>query len=150
MKSPHKYGKDIWWWKDPRNPRVREDSARLAAYTRAEAQKIIAKKDSFTTMPVGMMDQGVNATHLLYTDSYTNATKGTDPGVDPNCACILTENFFADYTTGGPSYNDDANYKTMSNGRYQNGRAWLESDEGLNAIADIHVGAIVNYINSLS
>lgn len=146
----NKYGKDIWWWKDPRNPRVREDSARLAAYTRAEAQKIIAKKDSFTTMPVGMMDQGVNATHLLFTDSYTNATKGTDPGVDPNCACILTENFFADYTTGGPSYNDDANYKTMSNGRYQNGRAWLESDEGLNAIADIHVGAIVNYINSLS
>lgn len=136
-------------WKDPRDQKMRGDSAKLAAYVRVEAEKVIQRYNNgeFNLIPEGMMNNGVSKTHLLYTESYQNDM--TDPGVNPNCACILTENFFADYKTGGPSWKDDENYKTMNNGRYQNGRAWLESEEGLNVIAEIHVNGIINYINSI-
>ena len=67
-----------------------------------------------------------------------------------DCACVLTENWFADYC---PPENciewvsSDYNFKLF--GKYGNGRAWLESPEGIEAIATMHVNAIMAYINSL-
>lgn len=130
-------------WKNPRNSRYRSDSVELAKYIEAEVEKFLNKKDLFTKAPDGMFKKFNKDLHLLFTDNYSYDR--TDPAVKVNCACILTENWFADY---GIKWNDK-DYNVMADNRYVNGRAWLESDEGLNAIAEIHVNAIVEYIKSL-
>lgn len=129
-------------WSNPRNPKYRSDSVEFAKYMAAEVENFI-KRQHIYKAPEGMFKNLNKSTHLLYTDSYSHDK--TDPAVKVNCACLLTENWFADYGYGW----DKINYNLLSNGRYTNGRAWLESDEGLTAIAEIHVNAIVNYISSL-
>lgn len=131
-------------WINPRNAKYRSDSVEFSKYMEAEVENFLKKKDTFTKAPEGMFRKLKTDTHLLYTDDY--AHDKTDPAVKVNCACLLTENWFADY---GRNWNSTY-YNTMSNNRYLNGRAWLESDEGLMAIAEMHVNAIVNYITSLN
>lgn len=131
-------------WTNPRSPKYREDSVILAKFMAAEVNNFLDKKDLYTKAPDGMFKNLKTDMHLLFTESY-NPDK-TDPAVKMNCACILTENWFADYGTGY----DRTNYNQLINGHYTNGRAWLESDEGLTAIGEMHVKAIINYINSLN
>lgn len=55
---------------------------------------------------------------------------GDDPAVWLNCACVLTENWFVDYDN-------------------PKAREWIESEDGLNLISDLHVKSIKEYIDSL-
>lgn len=130
---------------------MRNDSQKFGLFFREAFKEVVAKKDTYSKMPIGMMDNGVPTWH------YALGADNTDPGAGwgknpTHCACVLTENFFANYYPDGRHINWLAeNYKEINpeTGRYQNGRAWLESEEGCNVIANAHVNAIVNYINSL-
>ena len=130
---------------------MRNDSQKFGLFFREAFKEVVAKKDTYSKMPIGMMDNGVPTWH------YALGANNTDPGAGwaknpTHCACVLTENFFANYYPEGRHINWLAeNYKEINpeTGRYQNGRAWLESEEGCNVIANAHVNAIVNYINSL-
>jgi hypothetical protein len=131
---------------------MRSDSQKFGLFFREAFKEVVARKDTYSKMPIGMMDLGVPTWHYALTAS------NTDPGAGwaanpTHCACVLTENFFPNYYPKDRHINWLAeNYKDIdpSTGRYQNGRAWLESDEGCNVIANAHVNAIVNYINSLT
>ena len=77
------------------------------------------------------------------------------------CACVLSENFFADYGEKGAKdwtsvLSNISKYAGTGTGwdskdgnRYLYGEGWLLSDEGMTAISDMHVEAIRRYINSL-
>lgn len=134
--------------KNNRNENTRKDSIILCKYMIAEAYKLLEKANNgaFSTMPIGFMSEKEQNWHKepAFPPDGTN-----DGAVKLDCACVLSENWFADYSVNGISYTS-SNYDELdANGRYQTGRAWLESDEGCNAVADMHVSAIVNYINSL-
>ena len=123
---------------------VRPDSLTFAEYMKSEGERIIQKgiNGDYAKMPEGFMKTMKPVLNLFESN--------TDGAPQQNCACILTENFFADFSKNGVSWSNDNTYSTLDgNGRYQTGRGWLESDEGLNAIAEMHVNAIVNYINSI-
>lgn len=134
--------------KNNRNENTRKDSIILCKYMIAEAYKLLEKANNgaFSTMPIGFMSEKEQNWHKepAFPPDGTN-----DGAVKLDCACVLTENWFTDYSnTGMDCYSENYN-ELDGDGRYQTGRAWLESDEGCNAIADMHVSAIVNYINSL-
>ena len=141
----------FWGHKSASGGQMRKDSQTLGLYMREAFREVINKKDTYSKMPIGMMDNGIPSW------AYMLAADNTDPGAGfgahpTHCACVLTENFFADYYPANRHINWLAvNYKDIdaSTGRYQNGRAWLESEEGCNVIANAHVNAIVNYVNSL-
>jgi hypothetical protein len=61
----------------------------------------------------------------------------------------LTENFFGDFRNTDVCWTDSNYTQLDSDNRFVTGRAWLESEEGMNAISDLHVMGIVNYIKSL-
>lgn len=127
----------------------REDSMKFAKFARYAAQKICDNSNNYTEMPLGMLNNVNYKIHTL-NDCQSDPKKNKkDPAVMVPCACILTENFFADYESGTVAW-DGPNYKTKLGNRYQTGRAWLESEQGLNTIAELNVNAIVNYIDSLS
>lgn len=123
----------------------RRDSNILAEMLREESIKMIGKgvNGEFRKMPVGFMrNKNIKPVTPL-------GENNTDGAPQQDCACVLTENWFADYSVNNVSYTG-SNYDSLdSEGRYQTGRAWLESDEGCNVVADYHVAGIVNYINSL-
>jgi len=126
----------------------RADSRKFGEFFRAAANEAYSKRDTYSTMPNGMMDGGIT-TEKNGPLKYLLKPDNTDPAPMVNCSCVLTENFFADYSVNSVSWQGPDYDKKDSEGRYQTGRAWLESEEGLNVISDIHVNAIVNYINSL-
>ena len=66
-----------------------------------------------------------------------------------NCACALTENWFADYPKGC-AWSNNSKYQEMENGHYKTGRGWLMSDEGVETIARLNANGIKRYIDSLS
>lgn len=123
----------------------RRDSKILAEMLREESIKMINKgvNGEFRKMPNGFMrTKNIKPVTPL-------GENNTDGAPQQDCACVLTENWFADYSVNNISYTG-SNYDSLdSEGRYQTGRAWLESDEGCNVVADYHVAGIVNYINSL-
>ena len=123
----------------------RRDSKILAEMLREESLKMINKgvNGEFRQMPDGFMrNKNIKPVMPL-------GENNTDGAPQQDCACVLTENWFADYSVNGVSYTGSS-YNTLdSEGRYQTGRAWLESNEGCNVVADYHVAGIVNYINSL-
>ena len=131
------------WICNPGRHEQRNDSIRFSQYIKAAAEKVANRKEEFKSMPVGMMDIIPNKIYVFGPDC-------TDPGVLVDCACVLSENWFPDYRTGDVCFGDP-NYAGLdSDNRFNTGRGWLESDEGCNAVADLHVDGIVNYINSLS
>jgi hypothetical protein len=105
------------------------------------------------------MKNGVNENMKVLTDS-------TDGAVGLDCACLLTENFFADYGDthdvvagelnrvyiNGPKKQQEGGHGYLEKdaaGRFVCGEGWLFSDEGMTAISDMHVEAIRRYINNL-
>lgn len=148
----YKNGKPVMWYKTDctTHEYKREDSRRFASYLRAAGEELLQKVRSgaIKKAPDGMLSKVTYESDGLF--NYMLTPNCTDGAVQQNCACILTENFFADYTVNNVSWSNDSTYKTTdANGKYQTGRGWLESEEGLAAIADMHVNAIVNYINSI-
>jgi hypothetical protein len=123
----------------------RRDSKILAEMLREESIKMINKgvNGEFRKMPDGFMrTKNIKPVTPL-------GENNTDGAPQQDCACVLTENWFADYSVNGVSYTGSTYDSLDSEGRYQTGRAWLESEEGCNVVADYHVAGIVNYINSL-
>ena len=139
----------------------RADSRKFGSYMREAARKVYEKKDSYTTMPLGMMDQGIKE-EKQGSWCYLLRPTNTDPGTgfpykyeQVDCACILTENWFPNFypkTTRKVDWTKDTEYMNIDpeTNAYMCGRGWLESNDGCNVIGDMHVNAIVNYINSLS
>ena len=71
--------------------------------------------------------------------------KHTDGAPQLRCACVLTENWFADYPKGC-NWSSDKNLKDTTS----SGRAWLMSEQGLKTLAQAHANAIKRYIDTLS
>ena len=139
-------------------PEMRGDSSIFSSFVREEAQKVVdrGKNNEFAVMPKGMM-KSVNSAYHLLDDHGDN----TDGGGRLHCACVLSENFFADYGEHGAKdwtsvLSNISKYAGTGKGwdskdgnRYLYGEGWLLSDEGMTAISDMHVEAIRRYINSL-
>ena len=120
---------------------VREDSQILAECMVSEMEIVKSKKDTLT-MPVGMMDGKVRLLNL--------GENNTDGAPNLKCACILTENWFADYPKNCAWSNDSVYQDKDENGKYKTGRGWLESDEGIEELAQAHARGIKRYIDTLS
>lgn len=152
-------GSYFWVFSGHEGQPHRKDSQEFAKIMREEARKLVerAKNNEFRVMPRGFMNNGVGDKALLPADK-------TDGAVDLNCACLLTENFFADYggtyTEGkvdkiyanGPKKQNEGQQGYLDkdeSGRFKCGEGWLLSDEGMTAISDMHVEAIRRYINNL-
>ena len=123
---PHWNGRAGNYWAGIMNgPKqtTRLDSVELMQCICDEA--IVVKDNrAILNIPDGMMDGRCSVR------SYLCGNESNDSGTMPNCACALTENWFADY------------------GNWQ-GVVWLESDEGINTIAEMHAKGIKRYIDSL-
>lgn len=132
----------------------RNDSINLSNILREEVQKVVNRSGEFRVLPTGMMKQGVGGAHIL-------GTNNTDPAVQLDCCCVLTENFYADYGDTGANeckciagvYSNIENRKNEyakkdQAGRYLYGEGWLLSDEGFTAISNYHVEAIRRYIQT--
>lgn len=134
---------------------IREDSVKLLECINEEAKLVKAKKDTLA-IPVGMMDGKCTVEHFPSrekTDKETGRTyishKSSDGATMLNCACALTENWFADYPKGC-AWSNNSKYQEMENGHYKTGRGWLMSDEGVETIARLNANGIKRYIDSLS
>ena len=88
--------------------------------------------------------------------------KNTDGAAQQTCACMLTENFFADYGDSDAIKRFKGSKESVEvcdgtstswcakeNGKYLCGEGWLLDEEGINAIASAHVEAIKRYIDSV-
>jgi hypothetical protein len=120
--------------------KVREDSKILAECMKTEADKIIQNKDKLTNLPDGAIGDNIYVKNLN--------KNNTDEAPQLDCACILTENWFADYPPQNGQW-AKSSYGEIKNGKYVTGRGWLEND-GVDVIAKAHANAIKNYINSLN
>jgi hypothetical protein len=137
----------------------REDSLKLCEYFRNAVDRMVVKNcNNYAGMPSGMMSKGVLETRKL-------PEKNSDGAAQLSCACMLSENFFADYGDKSKfrgSYETvvkelDPNFpeanrtwsKQGSDGKYLCGEGWLLSDEGINAIAEAHIEAIKRYVDGL-
>ena len=135
---------------------IREDSVKLLECINEEAKLVKAKKDTLA-IPVGMMDGKCTVEHFPSrekTDKETGRTyishKSSDGATMLNCACALTENWFADYPKGCAWSNDEKYAEKDENERYKTGRGWLMSDKGVDTIARLNANGIKRYIDSLS
>ena len=139
---------------------MRGDSYIFADMFREEAQKAADRGNNheFKAMPVGMMKLG----SLKQTQHHILGPGKNDGAVQLDCACVLTENFFADYYDNGKKADysgvlaniskyagTEQGWSQRDSGRYLVGEGWLLSDEGMTVISDIHVEAIRRYINNL-
>ena len=113
------------------NKPQRTDSLNLCKFVIDEAKKV---KNSIKFN--GMFDGDVKTLPL--------GSNNSDGAAQLDCACVLTENWFADYNS-----KDSTKWAQEPPGE-NTGRYWLESNEGIEAIANIHFNAIVNYIKSLN
>ena len=134
---------------------IREDSVKLLECINEEAKLVKARKDTLM-IPIGMMDGKCTVEHFPSrekTDKETGRTyishKSSDGATMLNCACALSENWFADYPKGC-AWSNDSKYQEMENGHYKTGRGWLMSDEGVETIAQLNANGIKRYIDSLS
>ena len=130
---------------------------KLCEYFRNAADRLIVKKSSdFDKMPDGMTSKVLETRAL--------PERNSDGAAQVSCACMLTENFFADYgdkskfrggyqtvinemTPGFPE--DQKTWSKTVNGKYVCGEGWLLDEEGMNAIVEAHVEAIKRYVDSL-
>ena len=136
---------------------ARNDSKAFATIFKEESMKVSEKASNgtFKKVPNGMLS-GKPKDPLILDNSPSSSHKANDGAVQQDCACVLTENWFADY----PKKNSHVGSKdelstrtswkeTDENGRYKVGEGWLLDEEGLNAISDMHVEAIRRFINNL-
>jgi hypothetical protein len=151
---------------------TRADSVKLMECIVEEAKIVASKKDEYTTLPIGAMNgktsvidfpsrpQWVKEGKKYKLDSNKNKIpvlgpdgkqlydyKSTDGAVQLNCACALTENWFADYPK--QAYWTVSGYDSLIDGRYKSMRGWLEND-GIEIIAQMNAKGIKRYIDTLS
>lgn len=119
---------------------TRQDSMNLAKCLVADFKNLKSRRNEFETMPTGMMDGDVSVKNLGETN--------TDGAPNLNCACVLTENWFADYGPKG-SYWSGEEWDLKENGKFVTGRGWMETDEAITNIAQAHADGIKRYIDSL-
>lgn len=119
---------------------TRQDSLKFAECMLTEIKKVKDKKDSFVTLPDKMLNGNCRIENLPEGNS--------DGAPQQKCACLLTENWFADFPSGCEWY-DDAVYSNTTNDRYNTGRGWLMSKEGIETIARAHADGIKRYIDTL-
>lgn len=140
--------------------KLRRDAAIFGEYARAACQKLVDNRKSLKKLPIEKLPKSKDMINYVkqekdgmfcYLLPATNKENDkSDPGVGLDCAHILTENFFPEYTSDMTTKWTSPDFdKQDENGRYVTGRGWLESNEGCDSIADVHVNAIVNYINSI-
>ena len=123
---------------------IREDSKELAECMKAEVNNIITKiKNGNITsnvLPNNAIEDTINILPLPSSNS--------DEGPRINCACLLTENWYADYKEGGGG--PSAWGRGKLDGLMYN---WLNAygeNGGIETIAQMHAKAIKRYIDSLS
>ena len=97
-------------------------------------------ENSYDTIPVGMMKGGCRITNL--------GEANTDGAPNQQCACLLTENWFADFPKGCKWFNDNVYSDKNKDDRYITGRGWL-MDDGVEVIARAHANGIKRYIDTL-
>ena len=121
----------------------REDSKRLAECFQSEFIALKGEKNNLN-IPTGMMNGDCRL--LNFWEDRWDAEKQkmiyhTDGAPQQKCACVLTENWFADYPSG-----TNWSSEPPASG---SGREWLISEEGIEKIAEAHAKAIKRYIDSL-
>lgn len=120
----------------------REDSLALSKCFIEEFQKIKDNRESFKTLPKGMING-----HL--TPHTQLRPEGNEPGLYPNCACATLECWFTDYgKESGSKWKQEGWDKKDTNGRHITGRGWLEN-EGFSPIVKAIADGIKRYIDSL-
>lgn len=120
---------------------LRDDTLKFLKYNEAAAEEVKKKRDSFK-IPPGMMNGSCYPRHYPKPKSKDGATM-------LNCACVLSENWFWDYPRGC-AYNDDVKSKeTDENGNFKTGRGWLESDIGVETIAQLNAKTIKLYVDDV-
>lgn len=135
--------------------KYRKDSAVFAEMLREEVRKMAVKGNNGEySMPPGAMKVGVMSVKEGQDKGHILSADNTDGAPQLDCACILSENWFADYEGGsvmgkGHKWSRDGWDAKDGNGKFITMRGWIESPEGLNALADAHVEAIRRYIDSL-
>lgn len=121
--------------------KVRNDSIKLAECMKSEVSKVIKNKDCFDVYS-NCVNERIDITSLTTQD---------DGAPQQNCACILTENWFADCMQDGGKGSDK--WTSGKFGNYgDNGSLfynWLISSKGVETIAQMHVNGIKRYIDSL-
>lgn len=122
---------------------VRSDAKKFAECMLASVKVTAGKCDSYSSLPEGAMG-GIKSTKI-----YNLGKDNTDGAVNLNCACILTENWFADFPEKCKWSNDKLYFNKADGKHFDTMRGWLMSDEGCRAIAEMHVRGIQNYINTL-
>ena len=127
---------------------TREDSIAFMNCIVKEAEEIKAKRNTYTTLPPGMLDGSCKVRHYF-------GEKSNDPGTMPKCACAMTENWFADYCSKGKTESKKFNNIRYTdavwekdNGRWVWGKGWL-NNEGFEDIAQCHARGIKRYIDTL-
>lgn len=130
------------------SPGVREDAKKFAECMKASFEKITEelRKKEDSVYPKGMLDGYERIVNL--------DENNTDGGPRNNCACILTENWFADYAHKKEYKGLWANISRWmekdEDGRYKSGRGWLWSEEGLDAVGEAHAQGIKNYLDMIA
>lgn len=122
--------------------KTRDDSAILAQKMKEAVDNFLAKKDE-----LGICGQsGCSCAFNNIVEIKSLPSTNTDGAPQLDCACILTENWFADY--------DCENNKSGVN-KWKSGKLdgllcqWLFDDGLIERIAQMHVNAIKSYIDSL-
>jgi hypothetical protein len=130
-----------------------DKSKKLAEFFAAEVREMIKKQSFYKEMTTGMMNSNQTSGVLMAGD-----TKATDYGPSLSCASVVTFNWFDAYPSTEicrkaltrTALDKTTSYKEKnSQGRYYISQGWLNSKEGKEAIASMHVNAIKKYIDSL-
>ena len=120
---------------------TRQDSRRFAECMHTEMLKVKERAGEYTKMPDGMMNGNCSIKNL--------DNSNTDGAPKMDCACILTENWYADYPSGC-KWDSEKAYSETENGIYKCGRGWMMDEEGLDVIAAAHARGIKRYIDTLA
>lgn len=131
------------------NTNNRRDSETLAKQFVVAAESAKKKYMTYKTMPPGMMSGKV----------MNRLSKNDVLALKVKCPCVETMNWFYDYPINQmchkvktkSDYNGRVDWKDKDDeGKYIIGEGWLFDKEGMNAIADIHVNAIMSYLDIIS
>jgi hypothetical protein len=159
--------------KNGRDNYTRPDSIKLSECLVEEAKIVQSKRAEYTTLPDGAMDGKIKLELFPAVPQWKKDANGkilkdennrsipllgpdgkqvhdyhsTDGAVQCNCACALTENWFADYPKN--SKWNSAGYDSLVNNKYKTMRGWMEND-GLEILAQMNAKGIKRYIDTLS
>lgn len=130
-----------------------EDSKKLADFFAAEVRELIQKQSYYKEMTPGMMSSNQTSGVIV-----AGETKAVDYGPSLSCASVVTFNWFDAYPASEicrkaltrSALDKTQGYKGKNpQGRYYLSQGWLNSNEGKEAIATMHVNAIKKYVDSL-